>query len=458
MKHPKCAHSFEVVAELPETLRQLRNLSMNFRWTWHHETRDLFREIDKTLWEAVEHNPVQLLSKLPKDRLERLSRDPVFLARLQHSAAELDSYLNSETWFDRAYPEHRDRTLVAYFCAEFGVSEALPIYSGGLGVLAGDHLKAASDLGVPLVGVGLLYSRGYFRQFLSPDGWQQEHYPDYDFYQMPLALVRRSDGQPMRIEVEFPDRTVTCQVWRADVGRVPLYLLDSNVLENEPTDQGITDTLYGGDEEMRIRQELILGVGGMKALKELGLSPTVCHMNEGHAAFLAIERIRQFMKEHQCDFRTARQVIVNGSVFTTHTPVPAGFDLFHPDLLERYTNHMVEDLTIPFSEFIKLGRIDPENQGEAFNMAFLAMSNANYVNGVSQLHGEVSRSMFSNRWPDVPQSEVPIDGITNGIHTMTWVSKRMASIFDEYLGAGWRRDPSDPEVWKGIWNVPDREL
>ncbi len=457
MKHPKCAHAFEVVADLPKPLRPLRQLASNFRWTWHHQTRELFREIDRNLWEAVEHNPVQLIGQLPKERMKRLMDDEIFLAKLDGCAKDLDAYLKGETWFSKHHAADGN-TLVAYFCAEFGVSEALPIYSGGLGVLAGDHLKAASDLGVPLVGVGLLYSRGYFRQYLTPDGWQQEHYPQYDFYELPLTLVRQDDGAPIRVEVEFPDRTVTCQIWRADVGRVPLFLLDSNVLENAPTDQGITDTLYGGDEEMRIRQELILGVGGMRALQAMGLKPTVCHMNEGHAAFLSIERIRQFMASEGTDFRTARQALANGNVFTTHTPVPAGFDLFRIDLLDKYTRKLVNDTGLAFDDYVKMGRMDPTNEGESFNMAVLAMSNADYVNGVSKLHAAVSRGMFQSRWKDFPEDEVPIHAVTNGIHTGTWTSARMTELFDQYLGPEWREDAANPEIWKRIWNVPDAEL
>lgn len=458
MKHPKLSHAFEVVAELPESLTSLNRLAANFRWTWHHETRELFRAIDKELWERVDHNPVRLIAETSNERLGRLAADPAFLARLKFCSESLDSYLAAETWFDQAYPGVAQNTTIAYFCAEFGVSESLPIYSGGLGILAGDHLKAASDLGIPLVGVGLLYSRGYFRQRLNPDAWQQESYQQYDFYQMPLRLMRDSAGQPIRIEVGFPDRVVTCQVWRAEVGRVPLYLLDSNVLENEPTDQGITDTLYGGDEEMRIRQEMILGVGGMKALRAVGITPTVCHMNEGHAAFLSIERIRQFMKDNSCDFMTARQVVLAGNVFTTHTPVPAGFDLFKPDMLERYMGRTVTETGLPFPEFLDMGRVDEENEGEAFNMAVLAIKNSDYVNGVSKLHSTVTRGMFNELWPDYPEDEVPVEPVTNGVHTMTWVSRRFASLFDDNLGQQWRRQPQDPSSWEAVDSIPDEDL
>jgi glycogen phosphorylase len=458
MKHPKYAHSFEVVTELPKPLAGLTRLACNFRWTWHHECRELFREMDRNLWHEVEHNPVRMLNRISPERLKRLAKDSVFLSQLQACEQELDQYLSETTWFDREYPGRSQNTLIAYFCAEFGVSESLPIYSGGLGVLAGDHLKAASDLGVPLVGIGLLYSRGYFRQRLSHDGWQEENYPSIDFFQMPIGLVRGPDHAPLRVEIELHDRTIVCQIWKADVGRIPLYLLDSNVLENEPKDQQITDTLYGGDQEMRIRQEIILGVGGMRALKALGLKPTVCHMNEGHAAFLSVERIRQFMEERNVDYRTARKVIVSGNVFTTHTPVPAGFDHFPAELLERYASKTVESVGLTLPDFLKQGRIDPANEGETFNMALLAMKNANAVNGVSELHAEVTRSMFADRWPDFPEEESPIEAVTNGIHTTTWLSRRMTELFDNYLSPEWRRNPGDPEVWKAILNIPDQEI
>lgn len=445
-----------MVAELPAPLQPLLALTRNFRWTWHHRTRELFREIDRKLFEQLGHNPVELIRQVPKDRLEELAADRVFLSMLSECSEDLERYLTEPRWFQQNYPS--SELLVAYFCAEFGISESLPIYSGGLGVLAGDHLKAASDLGLPLVGVGLLYTKGYFRQILTPDGWQQEYYPVYDFFQMPLTLLRQDDGRAHRIEIELPDRMVTCQIWRADVGRVQLYLLDSNVLENEPHDQTITDTLYGGDEEMRLRQEMVLGIGGMRLLQHLGLKPTVCHMNEGHAAFMSIERIRQMVEESGCDFRTARQVNVHGNVFTTHTPVPAGFDVFKPEMVERYVGKLASQARVSFPDFLKMGRMHPGNTGEAFNMALLAMENSNYVNGVSKLHARVSREMFHERWPEFPEDEVPIDAVTNGAHVGTWTSAKMTNLFDQYLGREWRSDTSNPEIWKRVWDIPDEEL
>lgn len=458
MNHPTVTHSYEVVADFPEILKPLKRLAGNYWWTWHHETRDLFRALDRAEWDRSEHNPVKMLFQLSRERAEKMMNDELFLARMRHCEKELDEYLTEKTWFDKAFPSCPKDCTIAYFCAEFGISEGLPIYSGGLGILAGDHLKAASDLGVPLVGVGLLYARGYFRQRLNHDGWQQEYYPHYDYFDFPLELQRDADDQPIKIEVEFPDRVVTCHIWKAMVGRVSLYLLDSNVLSNQQRDQGITDTLYGGDEEMRIRQEMILGIGGMRALRAVGITPQVCHMNEGHAAFLSIERIRQYMADNGADMRVARQAVVAGNVFTTHTPVPAGFDLFTPELLERYMGKSINAVGLSFENFLRLGRIDPENSVEKFNMAVLALENANSVNGVSKLHAKVTRSMFAERWRDYPEDEVPIEPITNGIHTLTWTSRRIATLLDEHLGANWRRDPANPDLWGKIDQIPDEDL
>lgn len=458
MRSLKYAHSFEVIRELPDALAHLKDLAYNLRWTWNHEAQELFRDTDRELWSQLEHNPIELINQLSAERIQALMDDDVYLARLNLAKKDLDEYMAGSNWFDTKYPGERAETNIAYFCAEFGIHECLPIYSGGLGVLAGDHLKAASDLGIPLVGIGLLYARGYFRQFLNSEGWQTEQYPQYDFYRLPLKLVRNDEGAPIRVKVEFPDRTVTCQIWKAQVGRVPLYLLDSNILENSPRDQTITDTLYGGDEEMRIRQESILGIGGFRALVEMGLKPSVCHMNEGHAAFLSLERLRQFMNEHGCDFRTARQCVVAGNVFTTHTPVPAGFDIFHRPLLEKYVSKAVSDLGLPFEQFLRLGRIQKDNAEENFNMAVLAMENSNYVNGVSKLHAEVTREMFHDRWPNYPLVEVPIEAVTNGIHTPTFMSHRMVDLFDRTFGADWRDDSSARSTWERVTEISDEDL
>ncbi|MBL8049237.1 MAG: alpha-glucan family phosphorylase [Chthonomonas sp.] len=456
----KFARSFEVVSSLPDALSGLRELALNFRWTWHPETQALFEETDPKLWAEVEHNPAQLISRLTTERKDQLAGDSVYLARLKTCVEELHRYLAADqTWFKSQYPADDNRTKVAYFCFEFGISESLPIYSGGLGVLAGDHLKAASDLGVPLVAVGLLYSRGYFRQSLSPDNWQVEKYPNYDFFQMPLQLMRDENDVPLSIEVEFPDRVVTCHIWRAMVGRISLYLLDSNVLSNAQDDKQITDALYGGDEQMRLRQEMILGIGGMRALKRLGIRPSTCHLNEGHAGFLTIERLNQIMGEEGVDTKTARQAMVAGNIFTTHTPVPAGFDVFRPELLNTYLKKEIEGkLKMPMEEFVRMGRFQPDNSAEDLNMAVLAMENSNAVNGVSKLHAEVSRGMFGERWPQYPIQEVPVDSVTNGIHTATWMAPQMVALFDRHFSRAWRDSDSDYKLWQRVEEIPDQEL
>lgn len=458
MRTLKFAHSFEVVHDLPEALKPLHELAYNLRWSWHKPTIQLFRDTDPDSWEALEHNPIQMIRDLSRERQQRLLEDPIYLARLKACYEDLCSYMSAETWFDRKFPDEKDRTKIAYFCAEFGIHECLPIYSGGLGILAGDHLKSASDLGLPLTGVGLLYSRGYFRQSLTPDGWQQERYPEYDFYTMPLRLQRDESDKPLIIQVALPERTVSCQIWKAQVGRIQLLLLDSNILENQAHDQTITDTLYGGDQEMRIRQEMILGIGGYRALEKLGWIPTVCHMNEGHAAFLSVERMRDFIADKGCDLRTARQCVVAGNVFTTHTPVPAGFDIFTRDILEKYMTKEVNAVGLNMHQFLRYGRFNPDNEAENFNMAVLAMENANYVNGVSKLHAKVSREMFEARWSQYPLYEVPIDSVTNGIHTSSFISARMAGLLDKHYGPDWIEDPSSHEVWETVDRIPDREL
>src|SRR5262249_54870713 len=309
---------------------------------------------------------------------------------------------------------------IAYFSAEFGIHESVPVYSGGLGVLSGDHLKSASDLGLPLVGVGLMYREGYFRQYLTVDGWQQERYPENDFFNLPLVPELQKDGSPVLVSVQLPGREVHMRVWRIQVGRVPLYLLDTTIPQNSPEDRTITARLYGGDNDMRIRQEIVLGVGGVRALRALGRKPTVCHMNEGHSAFCGLERIRAFMEETRVDFATAREAVAAGTVFTTHTPVPAGNDVFPPQLVEHYFGPMLPELKIGREEFLGLGRQNPHDPNELFGMTVLAIRLANVTNGVSKLHGSVSRRMWKNIWADLPDAEVPITSITNGVHTHSW--------------------------------------
>ncbi|MBY0228163.1 MAG: alpha-glucan family phosphorylase, partial [Gemmataceae bacterium] len=348
--------------------------------------------------------------------------------------------------------------VVAYFSAEFGIHESVPVYSGGLGVLSGDHLKSASDLGLPLVGVGLMYREGYFRQYLTADGWQQERYPENDFFNLPLLEEKDRQGRPLAVSVPMAGREVAVRVWRLQVGRVPLYLLDANIPQNAPDDRAITARLYGGDHDTRIRQEIVLGIGGVRALRALGKEPTVCHMNEGHSAFCGLERIREMMERTGCDFATAREAVSAGTVFTTHTPVPAGNDVFVPQLVEHYFADYWPQLKLTRDEFLGLGRQNPASHDEGFGMTVLALRLANIANGVSRLHGTVSRKMWQGIWPELPDAEVPITSITNGVHTRSWVSPDLAQLFDRYLGAGWHGSPDEAAAWGRVERIPDAEL
>jgi glycogen phosphorylase len=448
-----------VTPVLPEPLGPLKELAYNVAWDWMPEIASLFRRIDPRLWESTGHNPVAMLGQIDQRRLTDLASDIGFIAHLGRAKDMLDRYRAEPKWFQT---EHWDNAnlSIAYFSAEFGLTGCLPIYSGGLGVLAGDHLKSASDLGLPLVGIGLLYQEGYFRQYLNSDGWQLETYPPNDFYNMPLQRERRADGTAVRISVEFPGRMVYAQVWRVDVGRVPLYLLDTNVPENSAVDRTITRALYSGGVELRIQQLMMLGIGGYRALVVMGKEPVICHMNEGHAGFLGVERARHLMRARNLNYELARDVIEDGNIFTTHTPVPAGFDVFTRDLVERYMSDYIHSVGITLDDFMALGRRDRDKGPELFNMAVLAIRHAVQRNGVSKLHGVVSRKLVHDggAWADWPEHEVPIDSVTNGIHTRTWIAPEMATIFDRYLGPEWQDEPSNPKVWEAIDQIPAEEL
>jgi starch phosphorylase len=450
-------HQFTVVPSLPEKLRGLRRLAANYWWAWNYEASDLWRRLDRHLWESTGHNPVLLLGTIAQERLQRFAADEGFLSQLERVLEDFDEYLAGPTWFSRAHAEHAG-VRIAYFSAEFAITESLPIYSGGLGVLAGDHLKSASDVGVPLTAVGLLYKEGYFRQYLNADGFQQEHYSVNDRYNMAIELCRGADGAPRRVAVELPGRAVAIQIWKAQVGRVPLYLLDTNAPENAPADRDITAQLYGGDLETRIQQEIVLGIGGTRALLALGVVPSLCHMNEGHSAFLGLERARLLMAASGLRFDEALEATATGNAFTTHTPVPAGNDRFPVELMEQYFGEYHRQLGISWDEFLALGREDPADEQEPFCMTVLALRTADHSNGVSRLHGEVSRRMWQKVWPEVPEPEVPITAITNGVHTPTWVSREMAWIFERYLGDHWIIETADPSVWSAIESIPDEEL
>ncbi len=449
--------TFTVVPALPPALEPLREVAMNLRWAWDHDSIELFRRLDPELWITSRRNPVRLLSRLDQERLEEAAADEDVLAHLQQVRDSLTEYVTSDdTWYRRVHGEVDDH--IAYFSAEFGITDCVRIFAGGLGMLAGDHLKSASDLGLPLVGVGLLYQQGYFAQRLNEAGWQQEHPASNDFDQLPLVLEVDEEGEPLTVELGFPDGAVVAQIWRAQVGRVPLYLLDTNVPANGPEQRGITERLYGGGEEMRMRQEVLLGIGGYRALRLIGEEPAVYHMNEGHSAFLALEHIRTLMETHDVDFEEARAAAAPQLVFTTHTPVEAGHDYFGPDLLGRYFGMYAKSLDIDWDEFVGLGRQDPGDEAERFCMTVLALRLSARANGVSRLHGAVSRAMWSGLWPGLPAHEVPIGHVTNGIHLPSWLAADSARTYDDALGSDWRADPVRPDVWQRVDEVDDDAL
>jgi starch phosphorylase len=454
--------TFTVTPSLPPKLERQRALIYNLRWAWHHDAIELFRW-DRDLWERAGHNPVLMLGMIDQATLEAAASDDGFLASLDRVARDFDVYLASDSaWFRRTHGKI-EGPLVAYFSAEFGLTDCLSVFAGGLGILSGDHLKSASDLGVPLVGVGLLYQQGYFRQYLNDAGWQQEVYEDNDFHNLPLTLERRQDGEPVIIEVPYPGRNVSARVWRAQVGRAPLYLLDTNIPQNDRTqngrrDQDITDQLYGGDAEMRIEQEIMLGIGGYRALEALGLAPAVYHLNEGHSAFLALERARRLMETHHLSFAEAREAASAGLVFTTHTPVPAGHDYFPPDLMARYFTEYAGSLGLSFRDFLALGRKDASDDNEPFCMTVLALRMAQHANGVSRLHGQVTRRMWQSLWPETPEDEIPIGHVSNGVHFQSWISQEMEELYDRYLGARWRDEPANQSLWERAGRIAPEEL
>ncbi len=454
-------HTFNVTPSLPDKLRPLEALAYDLTWSWTPDARALFRRMDSRLWEEVNGNPVALLGRLDQARLDQLQDDEAFLTHMQRVADHTRAELERTTWFERHHGElTRDGKLqVAYFSAEYGLTEALPIYSGGLGVLSGDHLKSSHGVGVPLVAVGLAYQEGYFRQYLNEDGWQQEDPYDNDFTNLPMRRARLQDGSQASIHVEIEGRPVKVRIWEVRIGRTRLYLLDTNSPSNAPEDRVITNQLYGGGTELRFKQEIVLGIGGLRALMHLGHAPTVFHMNEGHSAFMALERIRMVVERTGLPFSVAHEVCSASHVFTTHTPVPAGFDIFSVEQLDRFLPRLHEQLGISRRDFLALGAHegDPELRG-GFNMAYLALRCAEHINGVSQLHGEVSRAMWTRLWPGHEPHEVPIGAVTNGIHVRTWTSAEMGALLDRYLGERWATDTANPNVWQAVETIPDAEL
>lgn len=449
--------TFTVQPSLTTRLKPLMTIAKNIYWCWNPEAVRLFQRIDMDLWETTYHSPIKLLGELSQERLDELLHDDSFLSHMDNVSIQLEDYLSTHLWFDKKHPDEKNLNL-CYFSMEFGLTESVPIYSGGLGLLAGDHLKAASDLGLPLIGIGLLYREGYFRQYLNAEGWQQETYPENDFATLPVDLVRDENDSPLKVTVDFPGRTVHIQIWRLHVGRVTLHLLDTNVEENSHNDRGITGQLYGGDTEMRVQQEIVLGIGGLRALLKLGITPNICHMNEGHSAFLALERIRYFMENKGLNFPEAAEITTASNVFTTHTPVPAGNDSFSPDLMNTYFKDYFPALGLAREQFMGLGRQNPFDKNEPFCMTVLALRLAAFSNGVSKLHGEVSRRMWKQMWPGLQEDEFPIGHITNGVHTTGWVSHEMSDLYTRYLGPRWKTFSHRQKVWDRVDNIPDSEL
>ncbi|MBN1621207.1 MAG: alpha-glucan family phosphorylase [Endomicrobiales bacterium] len=453
----KNSHRFIVTPSLPDKLKPLLEIAYNLWWVWNSDALELFRRVDLDLWDEISHNPIQLLGSVSEERLNELANDDSFLTHLEHIKNNMNRYLQLSTWYSKEQSEYKD-CKIAYFSTEFGLHDSLPFYSGGLGILSGDHLKSASDMGLPLIGIGLLYRYGYFKQYLNFDGWQQEEYLENHFFRMPLQRMKNDKGETIKISVEHPSGKVFAQVWKLQIGRIPLYLLDTDISDNKTEDREITGQLYGGDREMRIRQETILGIGGVRALKALGIEPTTIHSNEGHSAFLILERIRALMSDNKLTFAQAQEVVRASCVFTTHTPVPAGNEIFDPVLVDKYLSPIYKKLGLKKDEFLTLGKQNPEDANEAFCMTVLALKMIDRANGVSKLHGTISRNMWTALWPNLPKHEVPITSITNGIHTNTWISHEIALLFDRYLGPTWKDEPGDQSIWQRITQIPDAEL
>jgi starch phosphorylase len=441
-----------------QLMDKLRELARNLWWTWQPNVIALFRELDPALWRKVDHNPVEFLKKLPVEQLERRAAEMALDSRIDYAFRRLAEYLKDTDSWGAVHASILRARPVAYFSAEFGLHESLPIYSGGLGVLAGDHLKSASDLGIPLIAVGLLYAQGYFRQSLDANDWQQEHYLNTDIEMLPIESVSDADGKPLLIAVETATGVLHARVWRAEVGRTTLLLLDANVPENSESDRSLTARLYGGDARVRIRQELLLGVGGVRVLKALGITPSVLHLNEGHSAFATLEMIRLQVEATGLPFGEVVRDVSAMTVFTTHTPVAAGHDRFPAPLVEEHLGKIREALHLSYEDFMGLGRVYPGDHNEPFCMTVLALKLSQHDNGVSALHGVVSRRMWQPLFPGRPEQDVPIGHITNGVHVQSWVAPQLHLLFDRHLGTDWPRRQRHPETWEGIDTVEDAEL
>jgi len=454
---------FLVRPSVPPQLARMPELAYNIVWSWEPMIRALFRRLDTELWKESGYNPVAMLGRVSQAALERAAADPRYRSLYTQACERFDSHMARElapkSTGTEEQPTSADGKLIAYFSLEYGLTECLPIYSGGLGVLSGDHMKSSSDLNLPLVGVALLYQHGYFRQYLNADGWQQERYPENDFYSLPVKPVSDSKGGDLKVTVNLPTGPIAVKVWEIAIGRVKLFALDTNIPENtRPEDRAITDQLYGGDNETRIRQEIVLGIGGLRALNAMGIQPTVYHMNEGHSAFLGIERVRVFIEKYGLSFEEALDATRTNNIFTTHTPVPAGIDLFDPGMMYHFFQNYCREANIDFDKFMALGRRNPDDRGERFSMAILALNTSAYRNGVSKLHGEISREMWHELWPQIPVNEIPIVSVTNGVHLPSWLNGDFADLFDQYLEPDWREFSGDFDRWGLVKDIPDEEL
>ena len=445
--------------QLPKRIGKLSVIANNLWWSWNTEFLRLFQRIDGDLWENSNKNPIKFLKHVSQERLEDVAKDVTFLKEYDKIVEDFEGYMNSKnTWFNKMYPEEKE-DLIAYFSAEYGLDQTIPIYSGGLGILSGDHLKSASDLGIPLVAVGLLYKNGYFNQKIDGNGNQETEYNDIDLYDLPINPVKNDVGDDLIIFVKFPKRRLYLKVWSINVGRVTLYLLDSDIEKNNPEDRDVTLRLYGGDQEMRIRQEIVLGQAGVELLtKYLKLNPTVYHMNEGHSAFLTLELMKNVIKEKQVSFDVAKDIASSKTIFTTHTPVPAGNDIFPLDLVEKYFKDFWPRLGLDREQFLRLGMKPGKELDNGFNMGILALKIAGKKNGVSKLHGAVSRELFGEVWPNIAANEAPIGYVTNGIHTCSWLAPRMKELFNKYLIPYWQDNMHKDPIWEKIRNVPDDKL
>ena len=448
--------------QLPKNINRLPEIANNLWWSWNSEFLRLFKKIDNDLWERVDKNPVKFLKRVSQERLELAANDTNFVKEYNKVVRNFDDYMTSkDTWFNKNYPNNKN-DLIAYFSAEYGLDETIPIYSGGLGILSGDHLKSASDLGIPLVGIGLLYKNGYFHQKIEGYGTQVSEYTDIELENLPIYPVKDEKGEDLIIYVKFPKRRLYLKVWQINVGRVKLYLMDSDIENNNPEDRDVTLRLYGGDQEMRIRQEIVLGMSGVELLKVMGLKPTIYHMNEGHSAFLTLELMKNTIEEKQVSFDVAKDIVSAKTVFTTHTPVPAGNDIFPTELVEKYFKNFWGFLGLEREEFLKLGMKPCDELEPGFNMGILALKVAGKKNGVSKLHGEVSRELFGEIWPNIAANESPITYVTNGIHTCSWLAPKLKELYNEYLTTPtnpfWQDKIHLDETWKRVKNIPNEKL